>query len=154
MRKLMRTMTSAAAGATTAYFFDPISGRGRRTRLRDQLMSKARRSGREIQKKARYQAGRLKGVVYEATGKANGHPQQAQAMIQKIRSEALGPSGLKSSDVDIEVDIGNGEVHLTRHTEDSVAWDDFARRVQDVAGVEAVHTLTTRPVGAESILGG
>lgn len=144
MRKLMRTVTSAAVGATTAYFFDPIMGRGRRTKLRDQLKSKARRSGREIQKKARYQAGRLKGVVYEATGRANGHPQQSEAMIQKIRSEALGPSGLKSGDVDIEVDIDSGEVHLTRHTEDNVAWDDFARRVQDVAGVEAVHTLTTR----------
>lgn len=144
MRKLMRTVASAAAGATTAYFLDPISGRGRRTRVRDQLLSRARRSGRELLKKARYQAGRFKGALYELTGMADGHPDEAATMIQKIRSEALGPSGLKSGDVEIEVDIENGEVHLTRRTDDNVAWDDFARRVQDVAGVATVHTLVSR----------
>ena len=134
MRKLMRTATSAAAGATAAYFFDPIAGKGRRTRLRDQMAARIRRAGRDVQKKARYEAGRMKGKVYEATGFAGQMPVDEQTLIQKIRSEALGPAG--DNDVAVEVDIESGEVVLHGNID-----DDVVRRVGEVSGVQAVRTV-------------
>lgn len=67
MRRLIRSAVSGAAGATAACYFDPVSGRGRRTRLRDQAAARVRRAGRSVGKKARYQVGRAKGLLHQAT---------------------------------------------------------------------------------------
>lgn len=139
MRKMMRTATSAAAGATAAYFFDPIAGKGRRSRLKDQLASRIRKAGRQLQKRARYEAGRAKGMIYEATGLGESPPVDEQTLIQKIRSEALGPAGMSA--VAVEVDVDTGEVVLSGHIDDRTAWDDLVRRVGEIRGVETVRTV-------------
>ncbi len=141
MRKMMRIATSAAAGATAAYFFDPIAGKGRRSRVRDQMAARARKAGRQVKKRIRYEAGRAKGKVYEATGLGGRLPIDEQTLVQKIRSEALGPAGVSARDVAVEVDIDTGEVVLRGHVDDQLAWDDLARRVGEVTGVEAVRTV-------------
>ena len=114
MRKLMRTATSAAAGATAAYFFDPIAGKGRRTRLKDQMAARVRKVGRRLEKRARYEAGRMKGKVYEATGMGSQQPEDAQTLVDKIRSEVLGPVGMAGRDIEVDVDFDTGEVTLTQ----------------------------------------
>jgi hypothetical protein len=65
MGRKLAVLRALITGITLEYLFDPQMGRTRRTRLADQLKARARRLGREADKKVRYQKGRLRGVVHE-----------------------------------------------------------------------------------------
>ena len=130
----------AAVGAALAYYFDPVSGRGRRTRLRDQLKSEARDVVDEAGRKARYQAGRLKGALHEFVATGTDTPEGDGHLLQKIRSEAIGPSGVSTDDVEVVVE--DGEVTLAMTGLSDTARDDLLLRVREVTGVQTVHTVT------------
>jgi hypothetical protein len=138
MASIPKFTLGLAAGAALAYYFDPVSGRGRRTRLRDQLKAEARDAVDQAGRKARYQAGRLKGAVHEFVAGGTDVPADDAELLQKIRSEAIGPSGLDTDDVDLVVE--GGTVVIRTGDLPDTALDDLLRRIAAVTGVTAVHT--------------
>ena len=129
-----------AVGAVIAYLFDPVSGRSRRARLSDQAAARVRDLFDAAGKEARYQAGKVKGVVHEITT-TDEAPASDEDLLQKIRSEAVGPAPGSFSHVDIEVE--DGTVRLTGTSTDAAAEEDLIGRIRRVAGVESVENELT-----------
>jgi len=67
MGKRTRFLTGALMGAGVQYLYDPQAGRTRRARLSQQTAAKLRKAGRFLSRKARYQRGRLRGRLHDAT---------------------------------------------------------------------------------------
>lgn len=131
---------AAAAGAVAAYLFDPNSGRGRRARLSDQAKARGRRTMQEVEKRTRYEAGRAQGLLHEMRAGVD-YPADDAELLQKVRSEAVGPSPIGTSDIEIHVD--DGEVVLRGTARDPDAVGDLVDRIRDVAGVRAVRNELT-----------
>ena len=70
-------IVATALGAAAAYFFDPQSGRGRRARLRDQAMSRARRGAEHAEGMGRDAANRAQGFAHEAADAVRGEEKVA-----------------------------------------------------------------------------
>lgn len=100
--RLLKVPLAFVAGLTWQYLFDPVSGRGRRTRLRDQIYARARQGGRQAAKRARYRVGQARGAAHRAmpTRPGNGVIDD-ELLLQKVRSEALGPANAGSVDVEV-----------------------------------------------------
>lgn len=140
MSRLTTTALAALAGAAAAYLFDPVSGRGRRARLVDQASARAKRLAEEAERRARYEAGRIKGTVHEA-GLDRDFPRDDAELLQKVRSEAVGPSAASSHDIEIHVE--NGEVVLRGVSPDERVEGELVRRIGEVTGVRGVRNELT-----------
>lgn len=140
MRRFLKFWLAGLVGAAVAYLFDPVSGRSRRARLMDQAASRARRSVDEAERRARYEAGRMRGALHEA-GPERDFPRDDAQLLQKVRSEAVGPSSATTSDLEIHVE--NGEVILRGRSRDLAAESDLVRRIEDVTGVRRVRNELT-----------
>lgn len=140
MAGFMRTVLAAAAGATIAYLFDPVSGRTRRARLSDQAAARARRAAEETETRARYEMGRAKGALHDA-GRDTDFPADDAELLQKVRSEAVGPSDISTADIEIHVD--GGEVVIRGMSRDQAAERELVTRIQQVTGVRAVRNELT-----------
>lgn len=138
MPSIPKFTLGVAAGAAVGYFFDPVSGRGRRTRLADQMKAGARDAAEEAGRKARYQAGRIKGAVHDMVTAGTDAPEDDAELLQKIRSEAVGPSGVDTSDVDLVVE--GGEVTVRTGPIGETTLQDLVGRIRSVTGVRRVHT--------------
>lgn len=136
MANFMRTTMAALAGAAAAYLFDPVSGRSRRARLMDQAAARARRGVDDAERKARYEVGRMKGAVHEA-GPDRDYPRDDAELLQKVRSEAVGPSAASTADMEIHVE--DGEVILRGVSHDLAAENDLVQRIEEVTGVRRVR---------------
>lgn len=139
-----KTIAAAGIGALLAYLFDPVSGRGRRTRLRDQLKSAIRKGSEAVERRARYERGRVEGAVHEVRNRGKDLPHDDAELLQKIRSEALGPFG--TGDV-VEARVDRGRVTLRGNIHDDEVRRDLLRRVSRVTGVDEVHFEA--PTGAD-----
>ena len=131
-----RLLIGIALGAAIAYLFDPVSGRGRRSRLQDQAASRARKTSREVRQRAQYEAGRVQGLTHAVRGNTP-VDLDAATLLQKIRSEAVGPSEAGTGAID--VDLADGVVVLRGTERDPAAIRDLVRRVERVPGVERVR---------------
>jgi len=137
MKKAM-TLLGAVFGAGMAYLFDPDRGRSRRARLSDQVSAMRRDLSSTARKKVEYEKGVMKGVVHEATAPFRPTPEFSDDVLaQKVRSEALGPSGVSGGD--IEIDVTDGVVVLTGSVSSEEARKDLVRRVERVAGVDMLE---------------
>lgn len=136
----MKTILAMAAGAALAYLFDPVSGRSRRARLADQAAARMRDGAEEAVRRGRYEMGRAQGLIHEM-GADTDHPEDDQQLLQKVRSEAVGPSAVATSD--IEIDVNDGEVILRGASRDPVREKDLVRRISDVTGVRRVRNELT-----------
>lgn len=134
--RFLRLLLAAGIGAAVAYLMDPVSGRSRRARLADQAASRVRRSGDEVAARVRYEMGRAKGVVHEV-GPHTDYAADDAELLQKVRSEAVGPSRARASDLEIHVD--RGEVTLRGVSRDLEAEKDLIRRIESVTGVRHVR---------------
>ena len=137
----MRTSRAFLIGVGTAYFFDPRLGRRRRNVARDRGAKAVRQLTRTVGKKARFSAGRARGLY--ARGRAiavrptvNGDDAVVE---QRIRSEALRDVGIPASD--IEVAVEDGVVSLTGSVPGDKPASDLVARVQRVPGVEDVAAM-------------
>lgn len=130
-----RTIAAAGIGALLAYLFDPISGKGRRARLSDQLRSAIRKGSEAVERRARYERGRVEGAVHEARNRGKDSPRDDAELLQKIRSEALGPSG--AGDV-VEARVDRGKVTLRGNIHDEEVRRNLMWRVARVTGVGEV----------------
>lgn len=129
-------MFALGAGAAAAYLLDPVSGRKRRADLIAQGRSRMSDAASTAGAKTRYQSGKTKGWFYE-TFVPEEPPADDQALLQKIRSEAVGPTRGDVGHVDIRIEAG--VVHLLGTSMDRAAEDELAERIADVTGVTEVR---------------
>ncbi|MDX1747114.1 MAG: YtxH domain-containing protein, partial [Halobacteriales archaeon] len=101
MWKLLKRTALVAIGAAVAYLFDPVSGRGRRARLADQAGARARETADQVRKRADYTAGQMRGAAHEAFNRRDDEPADDAELLQKVRSEAIGPSGVPTDGFEV-----------------------------------------------------
>ena len=70
-------IVATALGAAAAYFLDPQLGKGRRAKLRDQAMARARRGADRAEGMGRDAANRAQGMAHEATEAVRGEEKVA-----------------------------------------------------------------------------
>lgn len=146
MGKRIRFISGALVGAFVQYLYDPERGRSRRARLADQARARLRGVGEEAGRKARFQQGRLKGLFYETkssveekmggTGPGattSGSPDD-DLILQRIRSEVIGPARAEGSTIDLRVE--DGVVVLRGSARDIDG--PLAKRIRQVVGVREV----------------
>lgn len=136
MRSLLRRVLWFVAGAAIAYLFDPITGRKRRADLTAQAKSRVSDAGHEVRAKARYQAGVARGWAHEAFVPETPPASEAE-LLQKVRSEAVGPTRGKVGHVGIEIE--GDVVHLVGTSIDRAAEMELAERIAAVTGVGEVR---------------
>jgi osmotically-inducible protein OsmY len=136
----MRGAKGFVLGVGLAYYLDPQNGKRRRRMVVDRAASVARRLGRLAGKKARYAAGRGRGVAAGVEGKLSSDPVATDdaTVLQRIRSDALRDVGLSTKEIDVDVRDG---VATVEGTVDSTALgDDLVARVRAVPGVKDVDS--------------
>lgn len=134
---------AGAAGAATAYMLDPDRGHARRVQARDQLVSRARKTRRELDKRARYAAGSATGAVKQATSRGESEPLTDVSLTRKVESLIFrpedAPKGRVSVNAEANVVFLRGEVE----TQDQI--DMLVRTAEHVDGVAEVRNLMHLP---------
>jgi osmotically-inducible protein OsmY len=144
MRTRLRTVAvAAAAGACATYLLDPDRGRARRARLRDQARATVKRDVRMVERRIRYDRGRLEGVIHRASDKGHAPPANDHVLVDKVRSEVLG----RMPDVEhrVSVDASYRVVTLRGELEDAADATRLEAAVRAVPGVDDVVNLIHRP---------
>jgi osmotically-inducible protein OsmY len=134
----MRSKTAFLAGAGTAYFFDPQTGKKRRHEARDRSLRALRRFGRLSVKKAKLAGGHAQGVaaVARRTVSEDDVSVDDETVAQRIRSDALRDVGLSTKDVDVSVEDGLARLRGSVASVDLA--DRLVARVRKIAGVNDV----------------
>ena len=134
----MRSKTAFLAGAGTAYFFDPETGKKRRNEARDRSLRALRRLSRLGVKKAKLAGGRAQGVAAVARTAVSERDVSVddETVAQRIRSDALRDVGLSTKDVDVSVEDGFARLRGSVPSIDLA--DRLVARVRKVAGVSDV----------------
>jgi uncharacterized membrane protein len=135
MNSALRTLGGAALAAAAMYWFDPTSGRRRRARLRDQLISASGDVRTAVNVGGRDLAHRIQGTLAVARSAYNGDRVNDGVLSERVRA-ALGRA--VSHPGAIDVTVYDGRVTLTG----AVLAEEFPqlmRAVQATHGVEAVH---------------
>jgi osmotically-inducible protein OsmY len=122
-------------GATAAYLLDPVNGRRRRADLIAQARSQVTDAVSTVDTKTRYQSGRAKGWLHE-TFVSQDAPEDDQTLLQKVRSEAVGPT--RGDLGHIEIRVENGVVRLLGVSADPLVEQELAKRIAHVTGVTEV----------------
>jgi osmotically-inducible protein OsmY len=135
---------AGAAGAAAAYIFDPDRGRTRRAQARDQILARARRAGRGIDRQARYAAGSATGAVKSAMP-GGGHSDSLNdpALARKVESVIFRPEDAPKGRVNVNVE--DGVVILRGELETQEQIDTLARNAEHVDGVREVRNLMHLP---------
>ena len=143
LRKTTRIGLIAAAGAALVYFLDPRNGRGRRTRAKDQLRAKLRRTGQQVQQKASYVGGKVGGVAHTVTQPGDRAPADDKTLVDKIKSEVLGGADFEGHQV--VVDAADGVVALRGELQRPEQIEDLEAAVRKVPGVREVENFLHLP---------
>ncbi|MGH8916700.1 MAG: BON domain-containing protein [Acidimicrobiia bacterium] len=133
---MLRSAGIGATAAMGAYLLDPDMGRTRRAKLADQSRALARKVADRTEARARYQQGVARGALHTLSRPFRPRIEiDDDTLLQKVRSEALGPWSGRAQGV--EVDIDNGIVTLTGSAEPASV-DELIHRVERVDGVGSV----------------
>ena len=135
MSRLIRLMFWIGIGVAFGYLFDPDRGKGRRAKLVDQTRARMRGAARDVSAKARYEAGKARGLVHEVFSE-EAPPGTDAELLQKIRSEAVGPSGNLG---EIEVRVDEGTVVLVGPSIDPAREEELIDRIEKVVGVTRIR---------------
>ncbi len=131
-------------GAAIAYLFDPVSGTGRRARLRDQAGALVRRGQDRADKLSRHAGNVLEGTAHELAGTDEGARSMDDVTVaDRIRSEVLGRPGLEAGG--LVVDVQDGVAHLRGELEDPARIEEVVDLTKGVAGVRTVENLVHLP---------
>jgi hyperosmotically inducible periplasmic protein len=143
LRRLTRLSLVGAAVGAVVYFFDPRSGKGRRSQAKDQLQAKVRRAGDQADATATHVENKVEGLVEKASQRGGEPPDDDKTLVDKIKSEVLGKTEYVGSDV--VVDAVNGVVTLRGQLERAEKIDDLAAAVAAVPGVSRVENFLHPP---------
>lgn len=144
MSRLATFAIGAASGAAAAHFLDPDHGRRRRTTLRDQAVSKARRGASSAQSQASYTAGRAKGAASSVTPSPTRlEDADDVTLARKVETEIFRePEAPKG---DVSVDVQGGIAYLRGAVEDDRWADKLASEARHVDGIRGVESLLHPP---------
>ena len=134
---------AAAAGAGATYLLDPDRGRARRAQLRDQTRATVRRDVRMVQRRVRYDRGRLEGAIHRASDRNHEPPANDLVLVDKVRSEAMGR--MPEIESRVSLDACNRVVTLRGELDDAGDIMRLEAAVRAVPGVEGVVNLVHRP---------
>ncbi|MDX1620090.1 MAG: BON domain-containing protein [Nitriliruptorales bacterium] len=134
----------AAAGAALTYLFDPEQGEQRRRETAELARQKAEEF--DLDKKADFYAGQIKGNFVEALESAK--PAEAsydpKTLIRKVESEVLGPASVNAGDIAVDAD-DDGIVTLRGEVANQRVIDELVAATQGVEGVSDVTNLLHLP---------
>jgi len=147
--RLRSMLFGAAAGAAAAYLLDPEQGRGRRARLRDQVMAAARRSSERFEREGRYAVGSALGRVLEVRSRLMPAPADDATLVDRIRSEALGDARIPAGE--INVDVSDAVATLRGELASGELIGEIVDRVRGVPGVRDVRNLLHTPAEEPAI---
>jgi osmotically-inducible protein OsmY len=131
----MRSVKAFIAGAGIAYLFDPQQGKRRRHELADRTLRLLRSAGHWLRQRARFQAGRMRGIAHSVTP-SEPRPTDDATVLQRIRSDAFREAGVSTSDV--EVTVEGGVATLRGSVPNASLADDLVDEVRKVPGVRDV----------------
>lgn len=131
-------------GAAVAYLFDPVSGKGRRTRLRDQAGAAARRGRERADKLSRHAENVAAGARHQILGAPPEERSMDDATIaDRVRSQVLGRPSLGAGS--LLVDVQDGVAHLRGQMDDPTRIEEVLDLTGAVAGVRSVENLVHLP---------
>lgn len=135
----------ALTGAAIAYLYDPVAGRSRRSRLRDQGLSKARTGVRDLTKKGRYASNVAQGALAQmaSTPGPNHAVPDDRTIAERVRAEVLGAADVPKDRIVLEVIDGTAVLRGELDSMEDI--EAVERRVGAVEGVEAVENLMHLP---------
>lgn len=132
---------AALAGAAFAYLFDPDRGKGRRAKLRDMTMGRARGTVRRAERAGRRVTSDAYGIRQRLTHRTPEEPFPDDATLaQKVRSEILG-WGSEFDTASILVNAEEGIVVLRGQVDRPDQIEKLERQVRRLPGVVDVHNL-------------
>ena len=137
----MRTLVvGGAIGAAIEYYLDPVSGRGRRSQLRDQALSQVRKARERGDAKRRYASNVARGRISELVtpGPDNREPDDA-TLADRIRSEVFGAPDVADDRIALTVVDGVAELRGELDTAEDI--ERVAGRVASTPGVRDVVNL-------------
>jgi osmotically-inducible protein OsmY len=145
MRRAGLATLAGAMGAAAAYLFDPDRGRARRAQARDQLFAKARRTSRELDRKARYAGGSATGAVRKATSAATPSKPSPNdvALVRKVESHIFRAEDAPKGRVSLNAE--EGVVFIRGEVETQEQIDMLVSGAQRVDGVREVRNLMHLP---------
>jgi osmotically-inducible protein OsmY len=143
MSRLFTFLLGAGIGAAAKTLLEP----GRRNRLRDQAMSKARAGAGQAATTASYAAGKAKGAVATATPSMPGSHRIEDVddltLARKVETEIFRAADAPKGDV--SVDVQAGVVYLRGVVADDAWIQRLADDAKKVDGVKGVKNLLHRP---------
>jgi osmotically-inducible protein OsmY len=127
-------------GAAIAYFYDPVSGAGRRARLRDQTISELRKTRERAESKSRHLSNVAQGAISElrSPGPDDRDPDDT-TIAERIRSEVFGAPDVPKDR--IALTVVDGVVELRGELDSDEEIRQIAERVSFVPGVREVRNL-------------
>jgi osmotically-inducible protein OsmY len=145
IRKAGLTTLAGAAGAAAAYMFDPDRGRSRRNQARDQLLARVRRTGRDLDRRARYAGGSATGAVKKAASAATPAKPAPNdvALVRKVESVIFRAEDAPKGRVSLNAE--EGVVFLRGEVETQEQIDMLVSGAQRVDGVREVRNLMHLP---------
>jgi osmotically-inducible protein OsmY len=147
MSRLLTLLFGAALGAAAAHFLDPDKGARRRSTLRDQAVSKARKGASQATSAATQAAGKAKGAAASATPSMPGSHKLEDVddvtLAHKVETEIFRPADAPKGDV--SVDVQAGVVHLRGMVADEQWIARLADEAGKVDGVKDVKNLLHQP---------
>lgn len=137
MSRFVKSAITLAAGAAIAYLFDPVSGRSRRARLADQAAARGRDAAEQARVEAQFRVGRAKGFAHEVLDTDGDMPADDAELLQKVRSEAIGPSGVPTDRLEVHVD--SGRVVIRGQVPFDADVEGLIESIRSVTGVRSVE---------------
>ena len=131
----MRAKSAFLVGAGTAFLFDPREGKRRRRLLFDRSLAFGRRLRRVGIGKLKFVGGHAQGMLARLR-RMGTRPSVAvddQAVVQRVRSDALRDVGVSPREVAVEVQ--DGFVRLSGSIASPTLSTDLVERVRKVPGV-------------------
>jgi len=137
-------VTAGLAAAVAVYLLDPISGRGRRARLRDRSAGIARRAGIRAERFSRH----ARSVTQGRTHQLIDQPEVERAMddatvADRVRSQVLGRHDVHATE--LLVNVEDGIVSLRGELGDAGRVDRVIDLTAEVTGVRGVENLIHLP---------
>lgn len=141
-------MLGALFGAAGYYFLDPENGTRRRHVARDRTAAFFRRRSADVQRKASYAEGVVRGAGHEAREAVSGADDAGErlndpALARKVESEIFRSADAPKGDVSVNVE--DGVVYLRGEVERPEIATELAEAAGKVEGVRGVENLLHAP---------